>query len=426
MQAATAASSTHHAPGRRVDLLVVGLWLATRAVLLVVSLNPRLYSAALFGDVRFYGAKVERMFQGELPYRDVATEYPPGSVPFTILPGLVVGTGAGYRLAFACEMLAVDAVGLWAATRLARVVDPARPRRIPLAYVLAMVAVGPLLVLRFDLVPAVCVLVAAAMAAEGRFGWAAAALGYGTAAKIFPGVLAPLLVLGLVPALGWWRSLLRTVPPFLAGFGLTVVPALALSVRGTADSVLYHVQRGVQIESLWANLIGIAHLFGLPAQTIYGFGAYDLASEVSGVAKALSGVFALAALAGAAWLVWRRARARGGLGPADWAGAFTLGTFAFVLPSRVLSPQYVVWLCAPMVGLAAVLAGRRALWTLVAAALVSQVIFPFRYTQLRRLYPFDVGLLTLRNLLLVAACALVVRAFNRPPPEPGGAVETPG
>jgi hypothetical protein len=426
MQAATAASSTHHAAGRRVDLLVVGLWLATRAVLLVVSLNPRLYSAALFGDVRFYGAKVERMFQGELPYRDVATEYPPGSVPFTILPGLVVGTGAGYRLAFACEMLAVDAVGLWAATRLARVVDPARPRRIPLAYVLAMVAVGPLLVLRFDLVPAVCVLVAAAMAAEGRFGWAAAALGYGTAAKIFPGVLAPLLVLGLVPALGWWRSLLRTVPPFLAGFGLTVVPALALSVRGTADSVLYHVQRGVQIESLWANLIGIAHLFGLPAQTIYGFGAYDLASEVSGVAKALSGVFALAALAGAAWLVWRRARARGGLGPADWAGAFTLGTFAFVLPSRVLSPQYVVWLCAPMVGLAAVLAGRRALWTLVAAALVSQVIFPFRYTQLRRLYPFDVGLLTLRNLLLVAACALVVRAFNRPPPEPGGAVETPG
>jgi hypothetical protein len=313
----------------------------------------------------------------------------------------------------------VDAVGLWAATRLARVVDPAR-RRIPLAYVFAMVAVGPLLVLRFDLVPAVCVLVAAAMAAEGRFGWAAAALGYGTAAKIFPGVLAPLLVLGLVPALGWWRSLLRTVPPFLAGFGVTVVPALVLSVRGTADSVLYHVQRGVQIESLWANLIGIAHLFGLPARTVYGFGAYDLASDVSGVAKALSGVLAVAALAGAAWLVWRRARARAGLGPADWAGAFTLGTFAFVLPTRVLSPQYLVWLCAPMVGLAAVLAGRRALCALVAAALVSQVVFPFRYTQLRRLYPFDVGLLTLRNLLLVVACVLVVQAFSRP----GGAVDT--
>jgi hypothetical protein len=408
------------------DWLVIGLWLLTRAVLLAVSLNPRLYSAALFGDVRFYGAKVERMFQGELPYRDVATEYPPGSVPFTILPALVVGTGAGYRLAFACEMLLVDAVGLWAATRLGRVVDAGR-RRIPLAYVLAMVAVGPLLLLRFDLVPAVCVLLAATMAAEGRFGWAAAFLGYGTAAKLYPAVLAPLLVLGMVPAFGWWRSLVRTVPPFLAGFSLTVVPALLLSARGTADSALYHVQRGVQIESLWANLIGIGHLFGLPAQTVYGFGAYDLDSSLSGAFKALSGVATLATLAAAAWLVWRRARARGGgLGPADWAGAFTLGTFAFVLPTRVLSPQYLVWLCAPMVGLAAVLAGRRALWTLVGAALVSQAIFPFRYTQLRRLYPFDIGLLTLRNLLLVLACALVIQAFNRPGADRGGAVDTGG
>ena len=90
----------------------------------------------------------------------------------------------------------------------------------------------------------------------------------------------------------------------------------------------------------------------------------------------------------------------------------------------MLSPQYLVWLCAPMVGLAAVLMGRRALWTLVAAALVSQVIFPFRYTQLRRLDPFDVGLLTLRNLLLVVACALVVQAFHRRPAARQGAVET--
>jgi hypothetical protein len=409
--------------GAHVDLLVVGLWLLTRAVLLVISLNPRLYSAAVFGDVRFYAAKVERMLQGELPYRDVAIEYPPGSVPFTIVPALVGGTGAGYRLAFACEMLLVDAVGLWAATRLASVVDHGR-RRIPLAYVLAIVAMGPLLLLRFDLVPAVCVLLAAAMAAEGRPGWAAAALGYGTAAKIFPGVLAPLLVLGLVPALGWRRSLLRTVPPFLAGFGLTVAPALLLSVGGTADSVLFHVQRGVQIESLWANAIGLLDVLGvLQARTVNGFGAYDLSSSVSGAAKLLSGVATLAALAAAAWLVWRRARRDGGLGPADWAAAFTVGVFAFVLPTRVLSPQYLVWLCAPMAALAAGLAGRRALWVLVAAAAVSQVIFPFRYAQLRRLYPFDVGLLTLRNLLLVAACVLVVRAFAATPAAGRGTVD---
>jgi hypothetical protein len=400
---------------RQTTLLLVGAWALTRAVLLAVSLHPRIYSAGLFGDVRLYGAKVERMFQGELPYRDVAIEYPPGSVPFTILPALAVGTGAGYRLAFAVEMLAVDGLGLYVAARLARLLDAGR-LRIPLAWVWGMLAIGPLLLLRFDLVPAVCVLLAVLFAAKDRPGAAAAALGYGTAAKLYPAVLAPLLVLGLVPALGWWRSLRRTVPGFLAGFAVTVVPALALSVPGTLGAVLYHVARGVQIESLWASAIGVAHVVaGLPARTVVGFGAYDLDSSVSGAAKTLSSLLTVVVLAAAAWLVWRRSRRQGGLGPADWAGVMTLGVFAFVLPTRVLSPQYLVWLCAPMVGLAERGPGRRALRVLAAAALLSQVIFPFRYDQLRHLVPFDVGLLATRNLLLVWCCALVLRALAHGP-----------
>jgi hypothetical protein len=203
MPAAVAHPSVEQAPtARRTAAPLLWLWLATQVLLLIVSLNPRLYSGGLFGDVRTYGSRVERMFQGELPYRDITIEYPPGSVPFTLIPGLVTGAGAGFRLAFAVEMALVGGIGLYAAFRLARAADAGR-RRIPLAYVLLTFAVGPLLVLRFDLVPAVCILLAAAWAAEGRAGPAAAALGFGTAAKLFPLVLAPLLVLGLVPAPGW-------------------------------------------------------------------------------------------------------------------------------------------------------------------------------------------------------------------------------
>jgi Glycosyltransferase family 87 len=401
----------------------VWLWVATRVVLLVVSLNPHLYSTDLFGDVRAYGAKVERMFQGELPYRDVAIEYPPGSVPFTVVPGLIVGTGAGYRLVFAIEMVLVDGLGLYAAWRLARSTDRGR-RRIPLAYTLGMFAVGPLLLLRFDLVPAVCVLLGLALAAEGRAGPSAAALGYGAAAKLFPAVLAPLLVLGLVPTQGWLRSLRRTLPPFLLGFGLTVVPALAISFSGTLDSLLYHVRRGVQIESLPANLLDLAHLaFGLPARTVHGFGAFDLDTSLSGTAKLLSTVATAATLAAAAALVWWRSSRSRGLAPGDWAAVFAIGVFAFVLPTRVLSPQYLVWLVAPAAGLATGIRGRRALWALAVAAALSQVEFPFRYSQLRHLDWVDIGVLTCRNLLLLLACALVARVLvapRRPAPAPGG------
>jgi hypothetical protein len=424
--AAVADPSVEQGSARRPSAApLLWLWLATRVLLLVVALNPRLYSGGVFGDVRTYGSRVERMFQGELPYRDIAIEYPPGSVPFTLLPGLVVGAGAHYRLAFAVEMVLVDGVGLYAALRLARVADAGR-RRIPLAYVLLLLAVGPLLVLRFDLVPAVCVLLAAAWSAEGRAGPAAAALGFGTAAKLFPLVLAPLLVLGLAPAPGWglWRALRRTVPPFLAAFALPVAPALALSLHGTLNAVTYQTARGVQIESLPANAIDLLHLAsGLPLGSVLDFGAYHLVSSLSAAAKTVSVLATALALVAAAALVGWRAWRQGGLRPPDWAPAFLIGVLAFTLPSRVLSPQYLVWLAALLAGLAGRRRARPALLALLAAAALTQAIYPFRYPQLIRFDPLDIGLLTVRNLLLVAIAAVVTWVFARPGSAPGA---TPG
>jgi Glycosyltransferase family 87 len=415
---------------RRAPAAVVALWLLTRLTLLVLALNPGLYDGAISGDVRGYGAKVERMFQGELPYRDVAIEYPPGSVPFTLLPALVAGTGAHYRFAFALTMLAVDAVGLLAAFRLGRATG-GRRARVPLAYVLATAALGPIAYMRFDYVPAVCVLFAAAFTAERRPTAAAAALGFGTAAKLFPAVLAPLLVLGLVPMLGWRRALRRTVPAFTAALLVPVLPALLISARGTFEWVIgYHLDRGVQIESLWSNAILIAHhVIGLPASVGYEFGAFDLLSPWSPGSKALSGPVTLVALAGVAWLTWQRARRDGGIAPAVVPVVFAAGVLAFILPNRVLSPQYLVWVLPLLAGMVATVdAGQReaasapprkapalrALWYAVVAALLTQVIFPFRYDQLRDLSVFDTGLLTVRNGLLVAAAAAVVAVLRWP------------
>jgi hypothetical protein len=427
---------------RRVPAAVVVLWALTRLPLLILALNPGLYDGAVSGDVRGYGAKVERMFQGELPYRDVAIEYPPGSVPFTLLPALIAGTGAHYRLAFALTMLAVDALGLWAAFRLGRAAG-GRAWRVPLAYVLGTCALGPIAYLRFDYVPAVCVLFAAAFTAERRPTAAAAALGFGTAAKLFPAVLAPLLVLGLVPMLGWRRALRRTVPSFTIGMLIPVLPALLISAHGTYDWVIgYHLHRGVQVESLWSNAILLAHqVLRLPASVGYEFGAFDLLSPWSSAAKALSGPATLAALAGVAWLTWQRAQRDGGIAPATVPVVFAAGVLAFILPNRVLSPQYLVWVLPLLAGMMATVdAGRdlgrrdpagaqpgmvpgivsgmapalRALYCTAAAALLTQVIFPFRYDQLRDLRVFETGLLTVRNALLVMAAVAVVKALRLP------------
>jgi hypothetical protein len=403
-------------------IVVVGLWLVTRIALLVLALDPNLYSGAILGDVVLYAAKVERMFQGELPYRDIAIEYPPGSVPFTFLPALVAGTGEYYRLAFAMLMLVVDMVGLLVANALGRVLEPIERlregawdwggSRVPLAYVVGVFLAGPLLLVRFDIVPAVCVMLACLYAIRGRPAAAAVAIGYGAAAKLFPAVLAPLLILGFVPALGWARTVRRTIPAFAIGAGLTVVPALLFSFSGTITSVLlYHTRRGVQIESLWASGIELAHVIGgLPIAEVFQYGAFDLGSSVSGLAKTLSSVVTLGAIAFAAWATWSRARRRGGLAGSDWVLVMGLGIFAFMLPTRVLSPQYLLWLGI----LAAAVATPRAraawvMWCL--AGPVTQLIFPFRYNQLRLFHPLEVGMLTVRNALLVAAAVVLARAL---------------
>jgi hypothetical protein len=208
------------------------------------------------------------------------------------------------------------------------------------------------------------------------------------------------------------------VPPFVAGFAVTVVPALLLSVHGALNAVSYQTARGVQIESLPANAIDLVHLAtGLPARSFLDFGAYHLASSLSAPVKTISVAVTALALAAAValvgWCSWRR----GGLRAQDWAPAFLIGVFAFMLPARVLSPQYLVWIAALMAGLAGRRRARPALLALVAAAAVTQVIYPFRYPQLIRFDPVDVGLLTVRNLLLVAIAAVVAWVFARSEPE---------
>jgi hypothetical protein len=162
--------------------------------------------------------------------------------------------------------------------------------------------------------------------------------------------------------------------------------------------------RGVQIESPGGTALGLATHAGWSGGVRYQYGAMEFTgpyvSTVAHVSLALSGV------AGGLLLLWR-VRARHWTEATAPDAALT-AVLLFTVTSRVISPQYMVWL----VGLAAVCLTSRqttqrpvAALVLVATA-VSSVVYPALYQQVEASTWTGCALMVLRNGLLATAAVL--------------------
>jgi hypothetical protein len=279
-------------------------------------------------------------------------------------------------------------------------------------WVLGGLALGPIVLARFDVVPAAFAV--GGLAALEAPVLAGAVLALGAWTKIWPAVLA--LASPRVASTG--RVLV----------GMVLVSALAeacLLITGNAVRAFaflgYQKVRGLQIESLGATPFLFANaLAGRPSThpIVYAYGTHQITGPGTALAVALCTAASVAVLA---WYIastvraWRRPRpASAGL----WRALAVV--LLLMLASRVLSPQYLIWALAIAALVAARVRGTAAVvgGIVVAAAALSQLVFPFRYQQLidGRLEP--AVLLAARNALLVTAAGLAVwRAERSTAPE---------
>ncbi|MCS6915262.1 MAG: hypothetical protein RMK29_15770 [Myxococcales bacterium] len=328
--------------------------------------------------------------------------FPPLSVLLMVLPRLAVDTLGAYRVAFAV-LLALLYLGAWG---VAVAGAAGLPRRVLLGRMALVTAcMGPVLVARLDVLPAL--LVVAALGALAR-GWALAAgllLVLGGAAKLYPLFLLPVWAALLW---GWGGAARRQAvallggPALLGGLGLLLggLPALGEHLRLFA-------RRPVQIESVVGAVL---HAAGWPSD--YGFGSNNLLLP-PWVPMALDGLLGGAVLALAAGAGRWAARHRDGAARRQALTWFAVATVLVVITtSKVLSPQYLVWLVPP----AAMLpgrAGRLVLLGVCAAMLLTQVYVPFMYSWLmERRWPLLL-LVLVRNGLLVGLAAGVLGVLVR-------------
>ena len=377
----------------------VGTWTA---------LHYGFYTHRQIIDTPVYQRYGNEIAHGKVPYRDFDLEYPPGALPMFALPGLVSHGGQdqdvkpGFRRAFETLMWMCGAIALIAMALTLRVTGGALWE--PLLFAaLAPLALGTVILSRFDLWPAALAASALAAVVSARFRLGHVLLGLATAAKFYPGVLIPLSV-----AYTWKRrgrdEALRCTALTAGVFALVLLPFVVLAPHGVWLSLKVQLERPLQVESLGAAFLLVAHnVFGFALAGETSHGSQNVAG---GAAHTLAVVSSIVQTAVLLWIWWAFAR-----GPATSAAlvrASAAAVCAFVAFGKVLSPQFLIWLI-PVVPL---VRGRRGLWAsllLLVALVLTQIWFPFRYFRLA--LDFETGLswvLLARDLVLVALVLLLV------------------
>jgi hypothetical protein len=360
------------------------------------ALHYGFYTRGLLSDTPVYERYGDRVVDhGDVPYRDFSVEYPPAALPVFVLPAAVSGSSNSYRAAFEVLMLVCGAV---AAAVVGFLTTPARA----LLAALAPLALGPVVLSRFDLWPAMLSVLALAALVGGRRRAAGATLGVAVAAKLYPAVLLPLVVV-----YAWRRDGRRAaleVAAWTIGAAAAVfLPFAVLAPHGLWSSLTGQASRPLQIESLGASLLLAAHqAWGLVIEQVNSHGSDNLAGSLPDALAVAHGILAPLVLL-AIWTAFARGEAtRERL--LRYAAA---AVCAFIAFNKVFSPQFLIWLI-PLVPLV-----RR--WSaqalFVAALVLTQLWFPSRYLDLA--WGFDARvswLLLARDLVVLALlAALLVR-----------------
>lgn len=371
-------------------------WIITRLWALLLGFEIVSYpgSSALFSDVQLYDHWAANLTYSYfiLLEQDPRWQYPPLAAVIFLMGYLIAADTIGFVfLALIADLLIFVLLITHGKRNLNSM--PA------LIWVLTPLVMGPILLGRFDVFPTLAAVFALLyVTSEKKFG---AVVAVGALLKVWP-----LLLLLATPR----GTFSRVATWFVVTFG---IGSLLLSFwwNGNLLSFLSSQRsRGLQIESVGALPYQIWNAGPGNVASAVQFGAIDIIALGTG---AVSLVLTLVGIALIAVLIfWRVTGRLDSAVPADIA---LTGVLISIVTSRVLSPQYMVW----VFGLLAVCAFqpqqkfRRILILIFTSSGIGQLIYPFLYEILLAGGKLAVAAHTVRILTLIWATVIMWQNLQR-------------
>ncbi len=387
-------------------------------------------------DLPIYEEYASIILDGQMPYRDFGMEYPPGALPMFVLPAVAFGdaqdahwsppndAGRRYHRAFdSLVLLLTAAMVTLTAMSLAALRRRARAQALSLGVVASSpLLIGHVFVERYDVLPAALTAAALAAGVRGRYRLGGAALGLGAAAKVYPALLLPVLVIVAARHRGIRESIMSAASAVGAAV-LVFLPFALASWPGTWAMLRNQLGGGLQVETLVSSMLvmtrNVTEWVGLATAELtvrpeeHGLGRDVLHGAGIEATTTTLNVLLVIVLC----LLWL-ALARSKNDPReDLVRYSAVSVAAALVLGTVLSAQYVTWLI-PLVPLVAGRRGTAATLSLVAAAALTHAWFPSDAygNYLRNFDPGATSLLLARNLALLAtalALAVPVRRVSR-------------
>ncbi|EPD58085.1 glycosyltransferase family 87 protein [Streptomyces sp. HGB0020] len=367
---------------------LLGTWGLTRLVLLLFVFKVFVFPGPdVTTDVSvIYQGWYDTLRHGTFPLGDVTWQYPPAAALSVLSPallGFLSYAKAFFVLAFLSD-LAVLLLLLYAGLR------PGKTLRGTWVWVAGVPLLGPTVYARYD-VMVTAVAVAGLLAGARHPRVMGVLVGFGAMLKVWPA----LLLLGARKRGAWgWAG--GTVAALAVLFAATMPGAFAF--------LTFQRDRGTEVESLGSLVFHVARHFGWNGRVLLNYGSVEFLGPyvtlVSSAALFLTGV-------AFGWLLlWRLMATR--FLPNTLADAAFVTVLMFTATSRVISPQYMVWLLGAAAVCMCFRSSRMGLpvGLVLAAALMTVLEFPVWFEHVVASDTLGITLLVLRNGLLVAACVL--------------------